>query len=403
MTTLHTFSASDTTRPIGAALLDWLVHRALPMWSRAGIDRQRGGYFEKIDLQGRPVEAPRRTRVVARQVYVFATAVRRGWAQGADEWVDHGLNFLLHKLRLSDGTFASSVQASGAVVDATFDLYEHAFVLFALASACRDRPDRAALRGEAEGLLRLLRSRWAHPAIGFEEAAPRSLPLRANPHMHLLEAALAWVDISRGDERIIWAELADELANLCLARLIDRDSGALRENFDGDWRPMPGPQGRLVEPGHQFEWGWLLLRWAGQGGSRRARVAAMRLLEIGEAHGVDPERGVAVNALDDGLRITDAAAKLWPQTERVKAWHQALAEAHDPARAAVARQRLSASVAGLTRYLLPSPPGLWQEQMRGDGGFDAQDCRASSLYHIVCAIDTLQDTPRRHSAARDPA
>ena len=382
-------------RPPGAALRDWLVGQALPMWTRIGIDRSGGGYHEQIDLHGRAVEAPRRTRVVARQIYVFATAARRGWAADADESVEHGLHFLLHKSQKSDGTFASAVDTSGNVLDARFDLYEQAFALFALASARRDRPDREGLRVEAERLLVVLRRHWAHPSAGFEESMPPSLPLRANPHMHLLEAALAWAEVSEGDQRRVWVEFADELAGLGLARLIDPVSGAVREQFDADWRPLPGAAGRLVEPGHQFEWAWLLLRWIAQGGNPQARAAALRLIEIGEDHGVDRARNVAVNALDDAWTVTDAAAKVWPQTERVKAWHQAVAEAAAGAApdAARAAERLEASVAGLAQYLMPEPAGLWQETMAADGRYPPQHCRASSLYHIVCAIDTLQTPP----------
>lgn len=391
---LHGSTAPHTDRPNapGAALVAWLTGQALPMWARTGVDLDHGGFFEQIDLQGRAVEAPRRTRVVARQVYVFATAARRGWWHGADALVEHGLAFLRGRSRQADGTYASAVTPQGAVVDARFDLYEHAFALFALAAACRGRPDRAALRVEAEALLRTLRDRWAHPRGGFEEAVPRALPLRSNPHMHLLEAALEWAEVSAGDAKRVWTELADELVALCLARFIDGATGALREHFDGDWQPMPGAAGRLVEPGHQFEWAWLLTRWAQLAEGRGdALAAAGRLREIGEANGVDRVRGVAVDALDVDLHVTDAAAKLWPQTERVKAWHQAAADATAAAEAASAQARLADAIDGLTRYLLDRPAGLWHEHMNAQGDFEVQACKASSLYHIVCAIDTLQD------------
>ncbi|MEP7099186.1 MAG: AGE family epimerase/isomerase [Burkholderiales bacterium] len=374
----------------GAALRRWLIEQALPTWAGIGVDRQAGGFFEAIDLQGHAVEAPRRTRVVARQVYVFATAARRGWWAGADALVEHGLAFMLQELRREDGSFASSVRADGTLVDARFDLYEQAFALFALAAARRDRPDRAALHDEATALLQALRDCWRHPLIGFEEAAPRSLPLRSNPHMHLLEAALEWAEVAEPRDRPLWNELADELVRLCLTHFIDRESGALREHFDGDWQPMPGAPGRVVEPGHQFEWGWLLLRWAARSGDAAALSAAHRLIAIGEAHGVDRSRGVAINTLDDALQVTDANAKLWPQTERIKAWHAALVRAPDALARMQARARLRDAVAGLTRYLLPSPAGLWHEVMNVRGDFVLQDCRASSLYHIVCAIDTLE-------------
>jgi mannose/cellobiose epimerase-like protein (N-acyl-D-glucosamine 2-epimerase family) len=405
-TPANAFEADHAHAP-GAPLLDWLKQAALPMWASVGTDRQRGGFFEAIDLQGRAIEAPRRTRVVARQTYVFATAARRGWMPGALEWVDHGLDFLLHKIRLGDGTFAGAVTPDGAPVDPRFDLYEHAFVLFAWAAAARcgtGRTPRQDLPHDALALMRMLRRRWGHPTAGFEESVPRTLPLRSNPHMHLLEAALEWRELSAGAARVAWSALADELAALCIERFVDAETGALRENFDGDWRPMPGAAGRLVEPGHQFEWAWLLMRWAAPDVGRvpdaqRAcgRAVAKRLLELGEAHGVDRARGVAVNALDDTLRVTDANAKLWPQTERVKAWHQAVLEAESGCdggagsaqRSAAARRHRADAVDGLSRYLLAAPAGLWHEAMQADGSFALQPCRASSLYHLVCAIDTL--------------
>ena len=45
-----------------------------------------------------------------------------------------------------------------------------------------------------------------------------------------------------------------------------------------------------------------------------------------------------------------------------------------------------AGIAGLAQYLLPDPAGLWHEVMGADGRYLPQHCRASSLYHIVCAI-----------------
>lgn len=383
--------------PDDTSLTHWLVTQALPIWSTVGVDRAAGGFFEKIDLEGRAVEESRRARVVARQIYVFATAERRGWLEGADAVVDHGLRFLLERMRLADGTIAASVAPDGSVVDGEFDLYEHAFVLFALAAASRDRPARSRLRAEAEALLRCMRTGWSHPAGGFEEARPRRLPLRSNPHMHLLEAALAWAEISGDEAGAVWRTLAAELVDLCLTRFIGAD-GALHEYFDGDWRPMPGAAGCAVEPGHQFEWGWLLLRWGDLADSAAARQAGQRLVDIGETHGVDPIRGVAVNLLDGDFAIVDPAAKLWPQTERIKAW-QAAHRAGSPAQQAEAPQRLAAAVRGLSLYLLDSPRGLWHEQLGVDGRFDLQPCRASSLYHIVCAIDLLADRQGTHPPA----
>ena len=372
------------------------------MWSTVGVDRVRGGFFEKIDLRGLPVEAPRRSRVVARQIYVFATAAEHGWSAQAQGLVEHGLQFLSTKLRQPDGTYASSIDPDGALIDARFDLYEQAFVLFALAAAWHSCPHRRnVLSADAWSLVRAVRQRWSHPRHGFEESDPRSLPLKSNPHMHLLEAALAWSEIGDG-EQPAWNALADELATLCTTRFIDPESGALREYFDGDWRPMPDERGAVIEPGHQFEWSWLLARWGRARGSDAALRMASRLRTIGEDRGVDARRNVAVDQLDERLSVTVETAKLWPQTERVKAWDLARRMPSDDGEAIAARHTLEKAVDGMSQYFLPSPAGLWHEQMQADGQFALQDCRASSLYHIVCAIDTLVkvDAPEEPTTSR---
>jgi len=370
------------------ALTRWLNEQALPLWSTVGVDRAQGGFFEQLDAGGAPIEEPRRARVVARQIYVFATAERLGWLRGADGLVDHGLRFLFERLRQPDGSYAAAVLPDGRVVRGGFDLYEHAFILFALASAYASRPARVQLPAAAMALLQAMRRGWAHPIAGFEESAPPTLPLKANPHMHLFEAALAWEGAAPASDAPTWRALSDEIAGLALGHLIDARTGVLREYFDAQWRPMADASGRIVEPGHQFEWAWLLMRWGVDRQRTDAIDAARRLLDIGERHGVDG-RGVAIEMLRDDFEPLDARARLWPQTERIKAWHAMHALAHEPATKALAAQRTVAAIEGLQKFLTPAPAGSWCELLDADGRRQPGPARTSSLYHIVCAIETL--------------
>jgi mannose-1-phosphate guanylyltransferase/mannose-6-phosphate isomerase len=212
---------------------------------------------------------------------------------------------------------------------------------------------------------------FRHPAGGFREAGAQ--PFQANANMHLFEAALAWE--AAGGEG--WGEIADEIAGLALAKFIDGPGGFLREFFDAGWRPAAGEDGRLVEPGHQFEWAWLLERWGRLRGRADAQAAARRLFAAG-ARGVDPGRGVAINALSDDLTVRDAAARLWPQTEHLKA---ALILGEDAAALTAAN--------GLALYLQTPVQGLWRDRLRPDGGFEPEPAPASSFYHIVCALQAL--------------
>jgi mannose-6-phosphate isomerase len=378
-------------------LRGWFVGDVLPLWSTVAVDRLRGGFFEGLDRAGRPLEAPRRTRVVGRQLFVFSTAPRLGWTGPWRELVDHGLAWFRRALLDDAGTVISSCDADGRPIAAGFDLYDHAFALFGLAAAY-EATGQADLSGIAARMRAAMKAGWGHPIAGFEAARPRRLPLGANPHMHVFEAAEAWAAVAPAAERAGWRALGDEIAGLALARFVDPRSGAIREFYDGDWRPMPGDLGRLVEPGHQFEWAWLLLRWGRSRGVAAAEAAARRLVELAEAHGVDPARGVAFAELWDDLSAKDRATRVWPQTERIKAWAALAEAAATPAARETALAAAAAAARGLAHFVDPTVPGLWHERMRADGSFLDEPAPTSTLYHVACALDVLGatlDGPKR--------
>lgn len=339
----------------------WLRDAALPLWASAGIAPGTGGFCEALTWTGAPHDPRYRTRVQARQTFVFATAAADGlgpWGGAARRAFDH----FFRRTRRADGLFMAILDPAGGPVDPTAYLYEHAFVLLAMAALGEDAP--------ALDLRRRLES-FRHEAGGFREAGQR--PFQANAQMHLFEAALAW-EAAGGDAG--WAALADELADLALSRFIDPAAGALSEFFDAEWRPLAGPAG-LIEPGHQFEWAWLLERWGRARARPEGAAAARRLFEVGR-RGFDARRNVAVDALTDNLAVRDAGARLWPQTEHLKA---ALALGDH----AAALQGAN----GLAAYLDTPIRGVWRERMRADGSFVEEPSPATSFYHLFLAIREL--------------
>ena len=370
-----------------ALLCDWLFERALPLWAGTGTDRTTGGFFEKISPQGQALDDPRRARVTARQIFSFAVAGQLGWKGDSAGMVDYGLANLSRHHLPDAGIVIPTVSAAGQVLRRDFDLYDHAFVLFALATVAALRDGDPALDARAAALRDTMWAGWSHPQRGFEESLPRSLPLKANPHMHLFEAALAWEGVS-GDPG--WSAMSDSLAELCLDRFLDPETGALKEYFDGDWQALPAPQD-VVEPGHQFEWAWLLRRWGALRNRPDALAAAERLTEIGEGDGVDPVQDLAVNELNADLSLRDGLFRLWPQTERLKAHASVMAHAADPQSRDRAAALAARSARGLRRYFDHPVAGSWWEHLGQDGRpHDLQEpARASSLYHITCAISEL--------------
>jgi mannose-6-phosphate isomerase len=351
----------DDARKVRDQLKAWLLEAAYPLWASAGRD---GGFVEKIALDGRPVDSPRRFRVAARQTYAFALAGDLGWSGGWRGLVEHGLA-AMEAYRRPDGLFAILLSPEGEMLDDTPAPYEQAFGMLALSAAQKalGRNFEAA----AVQTRNALKARVGRPDGGFHDSPEHRPPLLANPHMHLFEAAQAWtaVGVDPG-----WREMAEAIGQIAVRRMIAPDTGSLCEQFDEAWRPLPEAD---VEPGHQFEWGWLLLGFG-------ARDPALRLIDLAEGHGVDPGRGVAFNSLDGELRPRDLTARLWPQTERLKAGvAAALATGED-------RYWTMAAKAGrgLQKYL--TAEGLWCDRMNPDGAFVDEPAPASSFYHIVGAI-----------------
>ncbi|ABR61701.1 mannose-6-phosphate isomerase [Sinorhizobium medicae] len=373
------------------ALSGWLTEAALPLWRQKGFD---GGFVETIHMNGEPTRADRRSRVQPRQVYCFAAAGRRGWTGDWRMAAEDGLRYFDRVYGQPSGFYGALANADGELIDPSFDLYNQAFALLAFAHMAEALPERKAEMVErSDNLRRKLWSHCKHPLAGFEEDNPPRLPLGSNPHMHLFEACLASQE-AEGFDRNAWTDLADEIANLAMDCFIDAESGALREFFDHDWRPFPGAKGRIIEPGHHFEWAWLLLRWAERRGNDRAILKARRLFEIGETHGLCPGREVVVMTLLDDFSIADPVARLWPQTEWLKAAIRfaALTDGAERQRYLTSARRATTA---LQRFLDVPVRGLWRDKQKADGSFVEEPAPASTFYHILCAIHELEDCLKR--------
>ncbi|HEY1725883.1 MAG TPA: AGE family epimerase/isomerase [Steroidobacteraceae bacterium] len=387
-------SAIESAQAEYRALQRWLLADALPRWAHDGYDSAHGGFQEKLTATGVAAGLPRRARVQVRQIYSFARAARLGWdVAKAERLASAGLDYFLRHYRRGDGLYRTLVAADGTSLDERAFLYDQAFVLLALAECHRLRNPTPELLATARELRQALHTHLKAPGAGFFSGVPEALPLLSNPHMHLLEAALSWCSIS---DEPMWRALADEIIGLALTHFIDAGSGALREQFDQQWSPLPGIAGRIVEPGHQFEWSWLLLCWRSDRDLQALR-AARRLAQIGETHGV--RGGVAINELLDDFSVHNAEARLWPQTERLKAAARLAATTGESD-----YWHLAAEAArGLRRYLRGDAPGLWYDRLKPDGQFMAEPAPASSFYHIICAIGELGDRlndPAAAAAAR---
>lgn len=289
--------------------------------------------------------------------------------------------------RRPDGFFRTLADADGHALDERALLYDQAFALLGYAAAAIALDARREFESRALDLRQLIVARLGSDDGSYRSDEASTGHRESNPHMHLLEAYLAWAEIGHDAG---WAAGVRALADLALTRFIRKDSGALGESFLATWRPSHGVAGRIIEPGHQFEWAWLLLRCERWHASP-LRDAALRLIAIGDRFGVHNE--IAVNALHDDFTVSDANGRFWPQCERLKA-------ALIAATVTGERQYWSmaeAAAASLFPYLDTAVPGLWLDEKLANGEFAVSPSPASTFYHVVGAIAAL-DAALRDSA-----
>jgi mannose/cellobiose epimerase-like protein (N-acyl-D-glucosamine 2-epimerase family) len=296
---------------------------------------------------------------------------------GAAEAADHVWSFLDRHARRPDGGWVRLLDRDGGVLDATADAYDMAFILYALAWRARRGEPNAGNEANAvlDALERLL---GLGRGLGFRAAEDKPEARLQNPHMHLLEAAIETAEAC-GDQR--FAELATDIVGLFAGKMF-RD-GVLVEAFDPQWDPIRGPEQR-IEPGHLYEWTWLLHRAEGVTG-RKLRDEARALCMFAETHGLDPQTRLASDGLDGPDLARRDSFRLWPQTEALKA-HLALFEHQG----VDGRDRI-AEVTGhlLDHYLTDAPQGGWMDRYAGDWRPAAVEIPSSILYHLLVAFTEL--------------
>ncbi len=331
----------------------------------------------------RIADVPIRLIVQARQVYAYGLAARRGWHRGAHELVETAYASMVRDFhgRNGLGGWAYTISRDGKVIDSRRDLYSHAFVLLGIASYVQATGKTEALALANDTLAFIDGHMHAGSAGGYLDSVPAIDAIRRqNPHMHMLEALLSLWSAS-ADPRYL--ARAGEIFGLFTSHFFSSTHGTLGEYFDAALNAATGITGTIVEPGHHYEWIWLL-RWFERESGRAVQPYVDALFAHADGHGYDAAGLVVDELLNDGSLRT-RSHRAWPITEAIKAnvTEAALGRAQSERKAADLVTLL------LDRFLATEPAGGWIDRLDEKGACATDFMPASTLYHIVCALDEL--------------
>ena len=353
-------------------LSDWLWNQVMPHWAERAVDPTSGRFIEALGLDGKPLAIPTRGRIAPRQLYSFAVAKQLGWNPdgAADKVIEAAIAFLDGPGRAPSGGWAHRISPDGAIEDPRRDLYDHAFVALAASQLILiGEPAGHRFAEEAFKTIDFLFADSKHGGWHDPETAP-DVKL-ANPHMHLLEASLAHYAATADPAT---AKRMERIASFFEKYMFDPETGAMMETFSSDWGRRPS----RVEPGHCYEWAFLLDALRRTTG-RDTLSWCRRLVEWSERHGLDG--GLAVDSFDE----TPETFRLWPQLERIRAlsW---LPRLGSPVELGIERV--------MALYLSAGPRSGWVDQLGADGQPLSKTMPASMLYHFMTALAPLAGPPQ---------
>ncbi|WP_223483913.1 AGE family epimerase/isomerase [Pseudomonas sp. A-RE-19] len=346
----------------------------VPLWQGPGWNADMALPYEALDAEHQPLPPQRyRAMACARQLFLFSSLI--GQVPHAEERAAALFRSLqCHFHDAEHGGWFYSIDPQGAPLDQRKDLYTHAFILFACAHYW-DKVREPLVESVLNATLEVLAQRFAtgdglyEASLGRDWSSLNSGPLQ-NPLMHLAEAFLATLSV-RDD-----AAVQSALVALCTAmqkRFIDPQYAVLME------KPL-GAVDNWFEPGHQFEWYFLLQSSPLLRGSQ-LHASLERAFAFTEQLGVDQQTGAVRAMLDlelDG-RPRDATQRIWAQAEYLRALTLR------PGSEASVRHQLQA----LQQRFLHA--GGWYECRDELGEVSRKDMPSTTPYHLATCYRGLAE------------
>ncbi len=362
---------------------EWLTQQALPTWLQAGFSEESGLFQEGLYADGYPYqENVRRFRVQPRQIYVFSHAHLRGLVNSTSQ-VNLCIQQGLHHFDNQNGEYIFALDDQLKPSDNSVNAYEHAFALLGYAWHYHLTLDPSS-KQKLEQIYLWFESALKSPYVpGFYSSLSEQTLRCQNPHMHLFEALMVCYELT---DEAIWLKRARSIYRLfetVLLRKNQANEGYLGEFFTSTWSSQH-LLSRQVDPGHHYEWIWLLHHYSKLTATDvSAHVDTLQRFANQYGHNANGLVRDEVYSNGSPLRST---SRLWCQTEYLKA-QIALWES---SRNSCYRDNIINAVDRIfDYYLTPAKPGLWIDHLDEHGQAIHKHAPASTFYHLFLAFSEL--------------
>lgn len=365
---------SSALKPQLNAVLTHFNDLIVPLWQGPGWNADLALPYEALDADHRPLPPQRyRAMACARQLYLFASLIGEPGAAFAEERAAALFRSLQRHFHDAEhGGWFYSIDAHGKPLDKRKDLYTHAFIIFACAHYWA-KVRESLVESVLDAALEVVAERFATGDGLYEAVLERnwsslkSGPLQ-NPLMHLAEGFLATLAVR---EDPLTQDALLDLANAMQKRFIDPKHGVMME------KPL-GAVDNWFEPGHQFEW-YFLLESSDLLRGTPLHTSLNKAFTYAEQKGVDNVTGAVSGMLALDGTVRDGTQRIWAQAEYLRA----LTLRPDSA-AVLQRQLLSLQ----KRFLHDTG---WNECLDAKGHVSRRDMPSTTPYHLAtCYLGLTQ-------------
>ena len=350
-----------------AAAHEHFLHTVIPLWLGPGWNAELALPYEALDATHQPLPPQRyRAMACARQLYLFVSHIHKDGARERAAALFRSLQRHFHDAE--HGGWFYSIDTQGQPLDRSKDLYTHAFIIFACAhywAAVREPLVESVLNAALEVVAeRFASGDGLYRSSLAEDWAPNGSGALQNPLMHLTEAFLATLAV-RNDETVEAALLT--LADAMQRYFIEPQRGLMLE------KPY-GVADNWFEPGHQFEW-FYLLESSALMRAHPLRQSVAGCFAFSEQYGV--QGGTVLSMLEPDGRVRDATRRIWAQAEYLRALTLR----------PNAAQRVADQLQVLTEQFLHT--GGWYECRDADGKVSRSDMPSTTPYHLETCYKAL--------------
>jgi mannose-6-phosphate isomerase len=367
-------AAKSELNAVFATMQQHFMSVIVPVWQGPGWNAEMALPFEAVDASHQPLPPQRyRAMACARQLFLFSSLIGNTSVPQADLRAAALFRSLQgHFHDAEHGGWFYSIDPQGKPLDRRKDLYTHAFIIFACAhywAKVREPLVESVLNAalqvvatqftDGDGLYEsVLAEDWSSLDAG---------PLQ-NPLMHLAEAFLATLEVRQDADTLA---ALDALAEAMQRRFVDVEHGVMLE------KPLDAVD-NWSEPGHQFEWFYLLESSAHLRGTPLHRSLTTAFGHA-QALGVDPQSGAVAASLEVDGTVKDGTQRIWAQAEYLRAL-----TLREGSEASLKRQLLA-----LQQNFLHATG--WNECLDNNGNISRSDMPSTTPYHLATCYIGLAD------------